>query len=133
LRQQAPIDGVILEHPLDVIARLGKGDQLQPVDQRVELLPARVAMQADPLVDPRRPGVVRHDREREVVVTVDHLLQIMAAEADVVVGIAGQQPEVVGQPELAGHQRGRARHELEEAPRPGRAHHSRIEHALLAG
>ena len=56
----------------------------------------------------------------------------MAAEADIVVGIADQPAGIVRQPELPRHQKRGAWDKLQEAARASMAADPRIEHALLA-
>src|SRR5436309_2907304 len=56
------VDLEILEHALDVIARLGEGNGFDPIDD-VDRFGARVAEIVDPLAHPRRPGIVGCDRQ----------------------------------------------------------------------
>src|SRR5690606_5379582 len=48
------VDLVVLHDALDIIARFGEGDALDPVDHRVDILAARVAIALNPF--PGAPG-----------------------------------------------------------------------------
>src|SRR2546427_7099186 len=56
------IDLQILHHPLDVVARLGERDALDPID-RVDGRIARIAVALEPFLDPALAGVVGGERQ----------------------------------------------------------------------
>src|SRR5262249_57539714 len=66
-----PVDQQVLHHALDVVARLGKRDALDPVDG-VDLRDARVAVLGDPLLDAPPAGVVSHEAHHVIATVVPH-------------------------------------------------------------
>src|SRR6516162_11208722 len=67
-----PVDLKVFEHALDVVARFGEGDALDPVD-RIDLRIARITIFRDPFLYASAASVVAGEREdmRAAVIDVE--------------------------------------------------------------
>ena len=117
---------------MNVVAGLAEGDLLDPI-HRVDRSGSRVAVGHQPAIDPVRSGVVGgQGQDIGAVKTLQHALQVGAAKADVVVGVAGQPVGTIDLTGFAGHQaRGRG-HQLHKPAGAGPADGLAVEGAFLA-
>src|SRR5690625_4416544 len=89
LRTQPPlINRVGFQYALHIVARFGKGNLLDPV-YGVDMPVAGIPKLADPLVGPPRAGIVGGKCQgQEATIAIEHPLQIVPTQSDVVVRIA---------------------------------------------
>src|SRR5947209_7490049 len=81
------VDLQVLHQALDVVARLGEGDELNPIDH-VDLGVARVAMGLDPVEDAAAAGIIgREGHHIGAAEAVEELAEMLGAEGGVVGGV----------------------------------------------
>src|SRR5262249_41447222 len=97
------VDLEVFEYALDVIARFGERDALDPVD-RIDLRVARIAIFCDPFLHAPAPGIVAGEGEDMRAAIVDVEIAELGRPQLHVVRLVAQQPLLVeGRAEFLGH------------------------------
>src|SRR5262245_30496768 len=97
------VDLKVFEHALDVVARFGERDALDPVD-RIDLWVARIAIFRDPFLHAPAPGIVAGEGEDVRAAIVDVEIAEFGRPQLHVVGLVAEQPLLVeGRAEFLGH------------------------------
>jgi hypothetical protein len=85
----------VLQHALDVLARLGDRNTLDPVD-RIDFWIARIAVLRDPVPGPAAADIVGNERQNVgAAVEIEVVAELGRAELGIVGGIVGQAALIV--------------------------------------
>src|SRR5215510_12841455 len=126
------VDLKVFEYALDVIARFGERDALDPVD-RIDLRVARIAIFCDPFLHAPAPGIVAGEGEDMRAAIVDVEIAELGRPQLHVVRLVAQQPLLVeGRAEFLGHIASRFGRDLHQAHGARAGNGLRVEGALLA-
>src|SRR5499427_1665749 len=126
------VDLEIFEHALDVVARFGERDALDPVD-RIDLRVAGIAIFRDPLLHAPAPGIVTGEGEdmRAAIVGVE-IAELGRPQLHVVGLVAEQALLVVRRAEFLGHILSGLGRDLHQTHGTRAGNGLRVEGALLA-
>ena len=111
LAEARAVDLQVLHHPLDVVARLGEWNALDPVDG-IDLGIARIAMLRHPLLDPAAARVVaREGEDKGAAIVLEQGGDFSSAQLRIVDLVRDETVPVIGDAEpLGGVAPGRRRH-----------------------
>src|SRR5215475_9239246 len=126
------VDLEVFEHALDVVARLGERDALDPID-RIYLRVAGIAIFRDPFLHAPAPGIVAGEGEDMRAAIVDVEIAELGRPQLHVVGLVTEQALlVVGRAEFFGHISSSLGRDLHQTHGARAGYGLRVEGALLA-